>query len=442
VKVTQIIPDYGLGGIQKAGCVLGKGLAELGCPTIVIGMRGGPRFEINGAEGAEHIICGDEANAVARVRVEQPDVIHIHAHSYAEQLIKQLLLACPRTVMVTTPVFGRPPANRALLRHTRTCTVGVYTFYRLRRWLRWSATDAVSRGVGYVPLTPYFPLAQSSVRVKVEDLDASRLARRDLDLDADALYVGRIGRATVSKWHPDSEKLVNRVLELRPAIRWISVGMPDQLGGARLSAKWGRRFVNLPETSDPDQLARIMKALDIQLFFSRHGECFASSIAEAAGSGVPTIALSTPFHDNGQAEQVMDGVTGYLVTSIEQAMERVSRLHDHPSALRALQASTAAHALDRWHYRRVASDLLSLYEYWRGNAEPQSPPPYVATMLTEDREFASYYNDRVTTLAATSRGSQLALRLCLSAYENWMIFAAGRAIKSCAARVASVIHAL
>lgn len=442
MKCVQIVPDFGLGGIQKAGCVLAQGLAELGCSTTVIGLGGGPRFRNEGVVGGRHVVCDDQASIVGRVEAVQPEVVHLHAPAYAEQLVTRLRLVCPRSLVVSTPVFGRPPEDRALLRQTHTCTVGVYTFYRLRKWLGWSARDAVERGVGYVPLTPYFPLKPSGTGEGGNRTDAVLLARQKLDLDEGGFFVGRIGRATVSKWHPRSEELVNRVLASRPTIRWLSVGMPESLGVARLSERWGSRFINLPEMSDPNRLESVIKSLDIQLFFSRHGECFASSIAEAAGVGVPTIALSTPFNDNGQAEQVIDGVTGYLVTNISHATERVGQLYDHPSDLRELQARTAAHALERWHYRRVASDLLSLYAFWQGKAKPQPPPAYVATMLSEEQEFAKAYKARLGKLATTSGASAVALRLGLSAYENWTVFKAGRVIKSWSARVASANHAL
>jgi hypothetical protein len=254
--------------------------------------------------------------------------------------------------------------------------------------------------------------------------------------------VGRIGRASISKWHPRSEEVVDRLLAARPGIRWLSVGMPDSLGVGRLHERWGSRFTNLSETSDPDLLAEVTQSLDLQVFFSRHGECFASSIAEAAGLGVPTIALSTPFNDNGQAEQVTDGVTGYLVAGLDQATDVVGQLHDRPAELQALKTRTAAYAHKRWHYRRVASDLTELYRFWRSNDMQHSPLAYVQTMMTEERDFAQSYKGRLLRLAAKGGPSQLALRIGLPAYETWSIFKATRTLKAFAGRAVAATHAI
>jgi hypothetical protein len=439
LRVTQIIPDFGLGGIQKAGCVLAAGLAELGCETSVLGLGDGPRYD---ASASPHMICDNEPAVADWALNSQPNVVHIHARDYCDGLIQCLRAACPRALIVSTPVFGRPPKNRALLQQTRTCTVGVYTFYRLRRWLGWSAKKTIERGIGYVPLTPFSPLEPRSQNKSDLDRKAKGQARQTLGLEGGGLVVGRIGRATVGKWHPQSEVLVNRLLEARPSIRWLSVGMPDTCGAQNLRNHWQNRFINLPETSDPAQLSRVIQSLDLQVFFSRHGECFASSIAEAAGLGVPTIALATPFHDNGQCEQVIDGTTGHLVSSIPQAVDRVCVLHDSPTDLVKLQLRTASHALTRWHYHRVAEDILALYGLWRGVTAGQALPSYVETMLAEENAFARTYRRRLVELNTTGVLSRLAMAIGLAAYENWTVFKTGRALKAFAAKATLPRYAL
>jgi len=341
MRIVHSIPDFALGGIQKAGCVLAAHMAESGHDVTIVGAGGGPRLPAGGQPNPAHVVVGSEDPCLlaTAIRDINPDVIHIHAAAYAEPLLGELLRIEPtglrsgRPLLVSTPVFGRPPSDRKVLDRTKTCCVGVYTFYRLCRWLGVTPQRAMhDLGIAYAPLTPFDPPLGP---VSATDTDTTvRLRRQHLGLRAEtSIVVGRIGRDTVGKWHPAAERLVDAMLRTDAAATWLSVGLPRDRGAERLRERWGSRFVNFPETADYDRLTEILSAMDLQIFFSAHGECFASSICEAAGLGVPTVALATPLNDNGQAEQVIDGKTGFLVNSIDDACRVVATFTRDRAAL-------------------------------------------------------------------------------------------------------------
>jgi glycosyltransferase involved in cell wall biosynthesis len=427
MRIVQIIPDFGLGGIQKAGCVLADEMARLGHAAAVIGFGDGPRRNPVRANPA-HRIALSGAGLGSLLRELSPDVVHVHADRYREDLVDVAAAACPNALLVTTPVFGRPPEGARMLRRTRTCCVGIYSFYRLSRWLGLSPQAAIDRGLAYVPLTP----CQQPALELLDPVDT----RRALGIPADAFVVGRIGRKTVSKWHDGTAALVDALLGLHEDVVWLSVGHPDEMDRVGLQRRWGPRFLALPETSDFAVLVHAYRALDVQAFFSRHGECFASTICEAAGLGVPTIALATPFFDNGQAEQVIDGTTGYLVSEISGCLERVAQLHRNRDRLALLKASTLRHARERWGAARAAGDLVALYAYWRGGSAPGCP--YVGTMLAEQREFARTYRARMSDLfGERSLARGLLLSAGLVAAESWPVFKIARAVKRARTRLLS-----
>ncbi|HYA95543.1 MAG TPA: hypothetical protein VEC95_04655, partial [Terriglobales bacterium] len=343
---------------------------------------------------------------------------HLHAPEYHEGLIRCLAdRAGPNPpLLVTTPVFGRPPEDRCILALTRTCCVGVFTFYRLGRWLKQSPGDMVRNGIGYVPLTPFQPPAAAV------DRDAVRGA---LAIPHDAFVFGRVGRSQGGKWHPYYPQIINAVLSADPKARWISLGFPEELGLAHMRQRWGERFCNFSETADYQFLAEVLSAMDVQLFWSQHGECFASSICEAAGMGTPTLAGVNPCQDNGQVEQVLEGVTGELVGTAEQAIATLLRFNSDRCRLHQLRTSARQHAWRRWHVERVTADLLQLYEYWRSGENS----PYAELMLREHDELMKHYRAKVATLKAESGLRHSAWEMALWSAESWPLFVGARRVK-------------
>lgn len=432
LKIIQHIPDFGLGGIQKAACVLASEFATMGHEVRVVAPKGGPRFEEAGNSNLAHIILPDSRpeTLAQLLRETGCDVLHIHDAAFDEALIDYLAdgMELVSPLIVSTPVFGRPPKKRRILTQTKTCCVGLYTFYRLCKWTGMDAKSAVENGIGYVPLTPFQP-PKNMVSTN-DDLQLLVARRRKLKVQPTAFVIGRIGRSDPGKWHPAYESLIDAILTRCDRAAWLSVGFPDTPARARLQRKWQDRFGNIPENSSFDALATILSVMDVQLFLSRSGECFASTIAEAAGIGVPTIALINPLKDNGQAEQVISGVTGELVAQPADAVEQVLQLERNASRLSTVKQSCAAHARRRWHVHRVAQDLISLYSFWRGHADGAD---YLNTMAAEHQAFSSIYHKRMLELKAPRGNGKIFWRLALFSVENWPMFKFGRMLKRTAA---------
>jgi len=423
VRIIQIIPDFGLGGIQKAGCALSEAMLCAGHQVLLIGEKTGPRFQ---ASCSWHrLLPGLRLEALAGVaRQFAPDVIHLHAAEYPEELLRGLAreLRQPPPLLVTTPVFGRPPEDRRLLALTRTCCVGTFTFYRLGRWLKQPPAEMIRSGIGYVPLAPFQP-PPAEVDREAE--------RRTLGIAHDSFVFGRVGRSQGGKWHPCYPQIIDALLSAEHGAQWISIGFPEGLGRDGLRQRWGERFRDFPETADYQFLAAVLSAMDAQLFWSPHGECFAATICEAAGMGTPTIAGVNPCQDNGQVEQVLEGITGELVGTPAQAIAALCRLASNRGLLPALRSSARQHAWTRWHVARVSADLCQLYEYWRSGKQCS----YVEVMLREHRELMENYRSKVAALKAGGSLRHSAWEMALWSAEWWPLFARARRMKPYVRRV-------
>lgn len=430
MKIVQVIPDYGLGGIQKAGCVLAARMAQLGHEAVVVGQGTGARYRPDAPHPLRHVSLPDfrPETVLTSICEIRPDVVHIHSNAYEEPLIRLLheRSSGGGPLVVSTPVFGRPPLDRAILKQTRTCCVGQYTFYRLCRWLRVTGDWAIGHGMGYVPLTPFEP------PVSALPVDGAATRRLELGIPPDAFVVGRIGRNTYGKWSAAHEEMISGLLTRLPRAYWLSVGYPEERGRSRLLARWPDRFLDFPETADYEFLIKALSCMDVCLFFSLHGECFASSICEAVCAGAPTVAGCTPVNDNGQAEQVLDGVTGFLVSAPQQALEALAGLECDPARLAALKVSAVAYGQSRWHVNRVCDDLLSLYEWYADDRRPE--PSYAALMREEHRAFAQAYKRRILSLMGLGSLGRLRWFLLLNAVESWNLFQAGRSLKELRAK--------
>lgn len=429
MKLAQVIPNFGMGGIQKAGQVLAHGLADKGHEVWLIGCGDGPRSETHhGDKNPQYEIIENHADLLVTLGELSPDVVHIHGPNYDEPLIDRISSnpALGNTLLVSTPVFGRPPKNFRTLDRTHTCCVGVYCLYRLLRWLGINAiSEETRRRFGCVPLTPFDPPVHLSSALDPPQIVQQR--REELGIPVDHFVVGRIGRSQTNKWRSDTEHWVDQILEKTPDCCWVSIGFPYPEQIERLSRKWGNRFINFDETSNYDFLCKVLGSLDIQVFFSPSGECFASSICEPAGLGVPTISLSTPLGDNGQSEQAVEGITGYLVGDLAGALLHLDRLSRDRTQLLRLKETTREYAFHRWHRDVVTEKLLVLYDYWKN--PDNSNPEYVSRIYDELSVFSSTYHKRIVDLQGQDSASRIFAKIQISLVESWTAFRLGRTIK-------------
>lgn len=431
MKVVQVIPNFQLGGIQKAGVVMAGELAKLGHEAMVIGRDGGPRYLDQTPDGLTHRVSEsqDEAGYAREILAFDPDAIHIHGPAYDEPLVEALSAAGARVdgapLLISTPVFGRPPESRAILKKTRTAVVGTYILYRLRHWLGMSLDKAFENGVVHQPVVSFQATDPPHSTLESEEVRATR--RAEFGLPADAFVIGRIGRATPEKWHPANIPLIDRFLASHPNGAWLSVGCPleDEIGG--LKKKWGDRVVSLPQSSDYDMLARAFASMDVQVFMSCAGECFAATICEPAGVGLPTIATANPVKDNGQSEQVVEGVTGHLVGSLDGALQRVDALVADPEALARLKRSTHDYAHSRWTPAQITTELVETIEAWLGD-DPLATPR-MRRLHDEAAAFDAGYLPRLLDLYGKNARSRAWWNLKLAAVRNWRTFQLAASIK-------------
>jgi len=382
MRIVQITSDFGLGGVQKGAIVLGKHMGDLGADSFIVTNRDGPRLDRAYLRSAQPIVAGEGLDRVVAVIARlNPEVIHIHNSLFDEAMV-EALVGATKALLVSTPVFGRPPARRRTLERTLTCCVGLYTHRRFCTRTRIPVAESFARGIFWVPITPFDP----------PELSLAEGASGPGTAGKGEVTFGRVARPSAMKWHPDHPRMIDALLESDCRFRWVSVGWPEQMQRARLREKWGDRFVNHEQIENYETLCRLIRGLDVHFFASRYGECFSSSIAECAGLGVPTLALLHPLRDCGEIEQVVERVTGVAVASGDELVQHARSLGQDPARLSALKVTTREYAANHWHGRVVAQELLELYKAYRAGSRERVAK---STLQQEANSFSRAYHRRL-----------------------------------------------
>ncbi len=174
----------------------------------------------------------------------------------------------------------------------------------------------------------------------------------------DDLVVGSCGRMTYAR-NPDAWVLLaQRLTDSRNGVKcqWI--------GGGEAEAKARVDLTNmnlLAKTAItgwlPAEAARErMRGLDLFVHYSRW-DALPNAVLEAMAVGLPVVASDVP----GNRDAVQDGVTGFLVKSEPELLERCQQLLDDEPLRRKLGAAGRERVRREFSRERMLAELSALY---------------------------------------------------------------------------------
>ena len=163
--------------------------------------------------------------------------------------------------------------------------------------------------------------------------------------------------------HKGVDVLLQALAELPPDVHALIVGRgPRLVDLAGLARRIGvsDRVHFCPAVSD-DELPGYLGLADVFAFPSQNRlEGFGLAVAEAMACALPVVISDMP----GVREVIDDGVHGLLVEPLlaDDLARKLSVLLDDPSRARAMGAAGRRRAEERYGLRRVAGQLIRLYE--------------------------------------------------------------------------------
>lgn len=174
----------------------------------------------------------------------------------------------------------------------------------------------------------------------------------------DGIVVGSCGRMTHAR-NPDAWVLLaQRLTDSRNGLRcvWIGGGEDEARVRGHMENMNLSGRVELTGWLPADQARERLRGLDVFVHYSRW-DAMPNAVLEAMAAGLPVVASDNP----GNRSAVIEGITGFLVGSEMELLERCQSLIDEP-ALRAKLGAAGRERVRRDFSRdRLIADLSSLY---------------------------------------------------------------------------------
>jgi glycosyltransferase involved in cell wall biosynthesis len=258
---------------------------------------------------------------------------------------RQFEIGCP-TCPIARPLFQslvRSNFERKLKR------LGFYentTFIVPSRWMELQAKSA------RLLKNSKIELIQNPIAEEFFDSCDKVLTRRKLSIGAESFVISLVANQLNDPLKGVSEikDLVGRLIGLGDQIEIVFVG--------NSSPELRRDFPKVRFTGalPPKGVAQYMAASDLLISTSK-SETSGLTVQEAAGQGVPTVAMDNP----GLRSGVIQGKTAFVVSTIQEMASAISSLVSDRHRLRIMGEAARAHAINAHSPRLVASRYLRLY---------------------------------------------------------------------------------
>lgn len=384
IEVVLATGGLGLGGTEKGLVTHALAFDRTRiAPRVVAIDAGGPRQAHLEAAGIPITVAGGDGDRLTAA-LAGADVVHVFRGGLTEPLLPAAAGRAGVPFLVETNVFGAVDASADRDRFACHLFVGKMCAWRYRERL-----GLVGPAFHERHRVLHWPIDLPALRAAAPE---RREAKRALGLDPDRPVVGRVGRADDTKWRRLLVDMVPELLRLAPSVQVMFVGATPAVE-RRLSRLHVLDQVHLVDTTaDEAEVALRFAACDVFITAAEIGESYSVAISEAMGLGLPIVTCSTPWVDNGQIEQVDEGVTGHIADHPTVFAQACAALCADPEAAARMGAAAAAKADRLMDAAVLTRRLESLYA---GLLADGLPPPVWSPDGDEVDAFGEEYAARL-----------------------------------------------
>ncbi|MBI2385609.1 MAG: glycosyltransferase [Elusimicrobia bacterium] len=359
IKVFQVVECGGPGGTGEQVAAICNGLDPARfAVSLVYAVRGGSpdayRAECAGARAAyfvpemtREISPVDDLEALRKLRAlfaeHRPDVVHAHSSKAGVLARAAARAAGIKTVFYTPHGYGflqqdRSAASRLLYKTVEKAAA------------RFGETIACAPGEAAA--------ARALGGGPVHTVCDAYLGEFLEPLPHDGIAVGSCGRLTYAR-NPDAWILLaQRLTDSRNGLKCVWIGGGDDEARARVLLE----NMNLAGRAEitgwkPAEEARErLRALDLFVHYSRW-DALPNAVLEAMAAGLPVVASDNA----GNRDAVEDGVTGFIVKSEMELLERCQQLIDDKALRLKLGAAGRERVRGGFSRDRMIAELSRLY---------------------------------------------------------------------------------
>jgi glycosyltransferase involved in cell wall biosynthesis len=359
IKIFQVVECGGPGGTGEQVAAICNGLdpkkfettlvyaVRAGTPEEYRQKCAGAKFALHVPEMTREISPALDARAMAKLRElfksKRPDVVHAHSSKAGALARAAAKLAGVKTVFYSPHGYGflmqdRSKASRALYKTLE------------------KAASRVGSVVAVSPSEGEQARALGAKRVHV--VCDAYLGDFAPALPHDGLVVGSCGRMTFAR-NPDAWVLLTqRLCDSRNGLKCVWIGGGEDENKARTDLT-NMNLLSKVEITGwlPAPAARErLRGLDLFVHYSRW-DALPNAVLEAMACGLPVVASGAP----GNRDAVEDGVTGFIVNSEVELLERCQQLLDDDALRLRLGAAGKDRVRERFGRERMLAELSSIY---------------------------------------------------------------------------------
>lgn len=360
IKVFQVVECGGPGGTGEQVAAVCNGLdpARFEVSLVYAVRSGSPeqyRAKCRGAKHAYHvpemtreIAPGLDAAALRKLHrlfaEHRPDVVHAHSSKAGVLARGAAKSAGVKKVFYSPHGYGflmqdRSRASRALYRMVE------------------KAAARVGDTVAVSPSEAEFAV-RLAPRGRVHTVCDAYLGDFPEPRPHDDLVVGSSGRMTYAR-NPDAWVLLaQRLTDSRNGVKcvWIGGGEDEERAKTHLTNMNLLSKVSVTGWLTAEEARERLRGLDVFVHYSRW-DAMPNAVLEAMASGLPVVASDVA----GNRDAVIHGVTGYLVKTEVELLERCQELLDDADLRRRLGAAGRERVRAEFSRERMLAGLSRLY---------------------------------------------------------------------------------
>jgi glycosyltransferase involved in cell wall biosynthesis len=358
IKVLEAVNILGLGGTEYALQLYSKYFDKNIFDVTVVAIKtGGVRVKLIEDLGIEVKVLDENYTALAEI-LKETDVVHWHGNGTIAdnyQFFETLKKHRPQLV-IQTNVFG------LFDNHSWYGELIDYDLYISEMILVRRMSEDKNLPSAYIEKRKIlaYPVDIDVLRSLLPSEKAIEDFKVRHSLN-NCFVVGRLGRAHDAKFDRIALDGFKEFLKANPMSKFLINGVTPKM--RRHVARLGitKSIVEVPNTSDLEELMLLYSAMDVFLACSSIGESFGMVMAEAMSVGTPVVTINTPERDNAQIEVVENNLTGIVTHPLKRTIgESLYKISKDEELKKRFSEESIAKVKNYYDAKKIVASLESL----------------------------------------------------------------------------------
>ena len=345
MKILTITYALGIGGVARTAQIFAEGYQSLGMDSRVLATTdGGPR-EAELRAGDIPLWMGLTPEIYQEILDWNPDVIHIHSHSFGDKELAFLNPLFEGRMVVEKNIFSRPVPWTHRMDYS----------YQLSTWCAWNFCNAAPHLIHKAAIVPN---GANNTAFKKSSPEEALAFRKQHNIPQQALVIGRIGQLYHTKWSPVLIEAFNRLSKKYDPLHLILVNPSKPVRKQAAASPFVKKIVLIDNILGDKNLSIAYSAMDLFALAADQGESFGNVLAEAMLCEIPIVALSTPWQDNSQCEVVGHEQGGLIALTPTGFRKAIDALLNDPNLRDTLGKAGRKKVIQNYSRRTVAQISL------------------------------------------------------------------------------------